>query len=127
MSSILVDGAFDTKDFKITGNAATAVFTATKRTVIVGLTITENAGSTPTLTVDRYDTANTTAYYMRNAGAVTAKQTITFDDQLPLVLHPGWSLRVTSSDVAGKFDGFVTYVLPDATAKSGGFYQAPGR
>lgn len=127
MSSILVDGAFDTKDFKITGNTATAVYTATKRTVITGLSITENAGSTPNLTVDRYDTANTTAYYMRNALAVTAKETVTFEDHMPMVLHPGWSLRVTSSDAAGKFDGFLTYIFPDATAKNGGFYQPPGR
>jgi hypothetical protein len=117
MSSMLLGGAFDTKDFKITDNAATAVFTATKRTVITGIALTENAGSTPNLTVDRYDTANTTAYYLRNALAVTAKQTVTFENHMPMVLHQGWSLRVTSSDAAGKFDGQITYVLPDATAK----------
>lgn len=127
MSSILVDGAFDTHDFKITGNTATAVFTATKRTMITGLTITENNGSTPNLTVERYDTANTTAYYMRRTSAVTAGQTVTFDEQMPMVLHTGWSLRVTSSDAAGRFDGFMTYTFPDATAKNGGVYQPPGR
>lgn len=116
MSNVLVGGAFDTIDFKITGNAATAVYTADKRTVITGLSITENAGSTPNLTVDRYDVANTAAYYMRNAQAVTAKQTVTFDSHFPMVLHPGWQLRITSSDAAGKFDGFLTFIMPDATA-----------
>jgi len=115
MSNFLLGGAMDTIDTKITGNTAVAVYTATKRTVITSLVITENFGSTPNLTVDRYDTANTTAYYLRNAQAVTAKQTVVFDE--PMVLKPGWSLRVTSSDAAGKFDVMVTYLMPDATAK----------
>lgn len=117
MSNVLVGGVFDTKDFKITGNTATAVFTATKRTVITGISITENAGSTPNLTVDRYDTANTTAYFLRRTSAVTAGQTVTFENHMPMVLHQGWSIRVTSSDAAGKFDGLINYIMPDATAK----------
>lgn len=115
MSNFLLGGAMDSLDFKITGNTAVAVFTATKRTVITSLVITENAGSTPNLTVDRYDVAHTTAYYLRNALAVTAKQTVTFNE--PMVLKAGWSLRVTSSDAAGKFDGILSYLFPDATAK----------
>jgi hypothetical protein len=120
VSNFLLGGALDTVDFKITGNTATAVFTATKRTVITSLVITENAGSTPNLTVDRYDTANTTAYFLRNALAVTAKQTVTFNE--PMVLKSGWSLRITSSDAAGKFDGMLTYIFPDATAKGNGAF-----
>lgn len=115
MSNFLLGGAMDSLDFKITGNTAVAVFTATKRTVITSLVITENFGSTPNLTVDRYDTVNTMAYYLRNAQAVTAKQTVIFNE--PTVLKAGWSLRVTSSDVAGKFDVILSYLFPDATAK----------
>lgn len=115
MSNFLLGGALHTIDFKITGNTATAVFTARSRTVITSLVITENNGSTPNLTVDRYDTANTTAYYLRNALAVTAKQTVIFDE--PMVLQTGWSIRVTSSDASGRFDGTMTYIFPDASAR----------
>lgn len=113
MSNFLLGGALDTIDFKITGNTPEAVFTANKKTVITSLILTENAGSTPNLTVDRYD--GSIAYHMRNAQAVTAKQTVTFNE--PMVLRTGWSIRITSSDAAGKFDGMLTYLFPDATAK----------
>lgn len=115
MSNFLLGGALDTIDKKITGSSATVIFTATKRTIITSIVITENFGSTPNLTVDRYDTPNTTIYYLRNAQAVTAKQTIVFSEEM--VLKPGWSIRVTSSDAAGKFDVMLTYLMPDATAK----------
>lgn len=115
MSNFLLGGAMDTIDAKITGNTAVAVFTARQRTVITSIVVTENFGSTPNLTVDRYDTVNTTAYYLRNALSVTANQTVTFDE--PMVLKAGWSIRVTSSDAAGKFDVMLTYLMPDATAR----------
>jgi hypothetical protein len=31
-------------------------------------------------------------------------------------------LRITSSDAAGKFDGMLTYIFPDATAKGNGAF-----
>lgn len=114
MSNFLLGGALDTVFAKITGNTAVDVLTATKRTVVTSIEVTENAGSTPNLTVAIYD--GTTTYYRRNAVAVTANQTVTFTE--PVMLRNGWSVRILSSDAAGKFDVLVTYILPDATAQS---------
>jgi hypothetical protein len=112
MSNFLLGGAMDTVDLKITGNTALTVFTAKKRTVITSIICTENNGGTPNLTIARWDGTNT--YFIRNALAVTAKQSVIFNE--PMVLKAGWELRVTSSDAAGHFDVMVTYLLPDATA-----------
>lgn len=69
------------------------------------LSVGENAGSTPNLTVEVYD--GTTSFYQVTGGftwvakAVTAKQGITFYD---LYVPVNSKLRITSSDAAGKFD-----------------------
>ncbi len=64
----------------------------------------EHAGTTPNLTVELYDVANTTSYYLSadgycwNAKALTAKQAIAWDD---LTVPLGWKLRATSSHASG--------------------------
>jgi hypothetical protein len=68
--------------------------------------VNENAGSTPSLTVELFD--GTTSYYLGTGGvewrakAMTAGQSVTFSDGY--IVPNGWKLRVTSSDAAGKMD-----------------------
>ena len=66
--------------------------------------VNENAGSTPSVTVDLYD--GTTAYLLGTGGAVyktkalTAGQSVTFSEGY--VVPKGWKLRVTSNNAAGQ-------------------------
>jgi hypothetical protein len=90
---------------KLTGNTATAIFTADSATFIRSIQVCENAGSTPNLTIDIFD--GTTAYLKRRALAVTAGTEILYTNEF--MLPQGWSIRLTSSDAAGKFDWSVTH------------------
>lgn len=104
------DGSADNLTKKITGNSVTDIVDATTGTIHVAwFRVSENNGSTPNLTVELYDVANTTSYYLGDttnftwvAKAVTAKQSVLFDQGY--VVQYGWKLRVTSSDAAGRFD-----------------------
>lgn len=103
--SFLGTGAIETL-VKITGNTATDIIAAIEKAVPVALLqVNENAGSTPNLTVAMTD--GTTTYYLGAAGkswvanAVSAKQSVEFS---PFVVPKGFTLKVTSSDAAGKFD-----------------------
>lgn len=97
---------------KVTGSSATTIVDASTAAVQVAwFQVNENAGATPNLTVDLYDVANTTSYFLSdslaapkvwNITAVTAKQGVLFSEGYVVPL--GWKLRVTSSDAAGKFD-----------------------
>lgn len=95
---------------KITGNTVVDLVDGTTGQVNVPwFRVSENNGSTPNLTVELYDVANTTSYYLGDATgatwvakAVTAKQSVAFTDGYVVPL--GWKLRITSSDAAGKFD-----------------------
>lgn len=68
--------------------------------------VNENAGGTPSLTVEVYD--GTTSYYLGSGGvtykakALTAGQSVDFDKGYLVPL--GYKLRVTSSDAAGKLE-----------------------
>lgn len=110
--SVLVNGQPQTEWTKLTGNTATAIFTAAKRTTIVAIAASENAGSTPTLAIWR--TNGATDYYLRSTLAVTARQRVLIDEVL--VLDQGDILKAQSSDAAGKFDVTVTYLAPSALA-----------
>lgn len=111
---------------KITGSTVTTIFTAKGSTTLRSLEVTENNGSTPNLTVEIYDVANTTSYYPTGisgttysawkAKAVSAGQAIVFftsEKQLP----NAWAVRITSSDAAGRFDWMLTYDNPTAAAR----------
>ena len=107
---------------KITGSSATTIFTAQGSTNIKSIVVCENAGSTPNLTIEVYDVANTTSYYPGatngtawKAKAVTAGQAVTVNEAFTLPAL--WAIRITSSDVAGKFDWFVTYEMSAAAAR----------
>lgn len=108
-----IDGPLLTQDTKISGNTVTDVFTASASTLIAGITVTENFGSTATLTLEKYD--GSTSYYLRKAVAMTAGTAFIWDQ--PFTLPHGWKLRVTSGDAAGKMDVAVTYAPPVAAAR----------
>lgn len=91
---------------KVTGNTATTIVSGTDNAWLVPwFQVNENAGGTHNVTVDLYD--GTTSYCLGanslvwKVHAVTAYLSIAFYD---IVVPSGWSLRVTSSDAAGKFD-----------------------
>ena len=111
MSFTLTGGSILTQATKLTTTSATALYTASKRTVILSIISVEVAGATPTLTLDLYD--GTTAYRLRTALAMTAKQTFIFNE--PFALQSGWSLRATAG-AADQIECFITYMSPDATA-----------
>lgn len=69
--------------------------------------VTEIAGGVATLTIDLYD--GTTAYFLRNALAMTAKGTYLFE--AGIWLNRGWFLRVTTS-LANQADVVGTRSLP---------------
>lgn len=112
MSFTITGGVLLTKAVKITGTSATNILSATQRTNVLSLVCTEIAGATPNLTVELYDTANTTSYYVRFEKAMTAKETYVFNEFL--VVPANWVLRVTSS-AADQIDVIVNYMGPDAT------------
>lgn len=96
---------------RLTGNSATDVFTAEGATYIRDITVCENTGAaTPTCSIARYDGTNT--YIIRGAVALTAGVPYTYD--VPFLLPPGWKIRITSGDAAGKVDWCVTYDPPAA-------------
>lgn len=111
MSYTLTGGVILTKATKLTTTGATDLYVASKRTVILSIVCTEIAAATPALTLALFD--GTTSYYLRNAFAMTAKQTFIFNE--PFALQSGWTLRATAG-AANQVDCLVTYMSPDATA-----------
>lgn len=110
--SISIGGALITEWATVANNSITTVFTATRRTPITSVIVTETNGGTPTLTLARYDGA--ARKYLRKAVAMVAGMAFVFDT--PFVLDPGNKLEVTSSDASGHMDVAVTYVNPVAPA-----------
>ena len=93
---------------KITANTVTTIVDGTdNKWIIPWMAVGENNGSTPNLTVELYNISTTTSYYLQADGytwvarAVTAKQSLAFDD---IVVPKGYQIRVTSSDPNGRFD-----------------------
>jgi len=115
--SFTVSGGLLSKPVKLTGNSVTEILVATKRTTILSVICAEIGAATPNLTVELYDTTNTTSYYLRFALAMTAKQVVVLNDEF--VLPQGWKLRVTSSNASGQVDVLVNYLNPDATSLGG--------
>lgn len=74
--------------------------------------INENAAGTPSLTLELYDVATTTVYYLGAAGvvykakALTAGQSVTFSEGI--VVPKGWKLRATSNNAAGQLEAVGT-------------------
>lgn len=103
-------GAADPFYQKITSSTVTDIteLDGTDESIRVAwMSVGENNGSTPNLTVEVYD--GTTSFYLVSsdgttwvAKAVTAKQGVRFNDGF--VIPKGSKVRVTSSDGSGRFD-----------------------
>lgn len=86
--------------FKLSTTSATVIAGSADHGELVDwFQCTEIAGGTPNLTIELYD--GTTSYYLQNAVAMTAKQSILKTHGI--ALHKGWYLRVTAS-VANQVD-----------------------
>lgn len=92
---------------RLTGSSVTTIVDGTDNAWYVPwVQANENAGATPSLTLDLYD--GTTAFYQGSGGSVwrakamTAGQSVTFNEGI--FVPKGWKLRATSGDAAGKID-----------------------
>lgn len=87
----------------------------------------EIAGGTPNLTVELYDVANTTSYYLGSGGftwkakAMTALQSLLFDDGISI--PNGWQLRFTAG-TANQIDIVGVYV---GKQRDSATWQGPSR
>lgn len=92
----LVGGAADKIRQKLsTTNPTVVAGEALLQTAVVWFTCTEIAGATPNLSIEVYDAATGLSYYLRNAKAMTARETVLFE--AGIVLNPNEFLRITSS------------------------------
>lgn len=92
----LVGGAGDPFAAKLTDTNPLVIaesLTGNSRVSVPWLACTEIAGSTPTLSIDILK-PDSTVVYLRNAKAMTAKETVVFNEGI--LLLPGWKLRVTA-------------------------------
>jgi hypothetical protein len=87
-------GAYGRRDAKLTTTNATTIVDGANAAVLVSLTCTEITGGVATLTIAIVNTAGTTVY-LRNALAMTAKQTLILDTGWPLDV--GDLVKVTAS------------------------------
>jgi hypothetical protein len=93
----LVGGAGDPIAIKLTSTDTITIAEAVSgnsRVAVPWFAATEIAGATPTLTVDILK-PDATVVYLRNALAMSARQTFIFNEGV--LLLPGWKLRVTPS------------------------------
>lgn len=109
MSALDNGGGAITEDGTLTGSTAEIIFTALGATWIRSITACDNASGGPTVTIDKYD--GSTTHHVKRAAAVP----LVFNE--PFLLPLSWSIRMTSSDAAGKIDWSITYDGPSA-AKS---------
>lgn len=112
MSALDNSGGALTEFGRLTGSSVTTIFTATGSTWIKSIVCAERSGATPTLTLEIYDVANTTSYYLRFAVTMTAGTAFIFNE--PFLLPALWAIRLTSNNGSGLIDWMVTYNGPAA-------------
>ena len=115
MSFNITGGGILSKATKLTATTPTDILDAPGRTTVLSIICTEIAAATPALTLALFD--GTTTYYLRNALAMTARQTFIFNE--PLVLNAGWKLRATAG-AANQIDVLVNYLNADKTSQGAG-------
>lgn len=113
MTFFVTGGGYLTEYVKLTGNTATTVLDVPQSVTVASVICTETGGATPNLTIDVHD--GTSSYHLRNAAAMTAKQTVTYAE--PFTIPNGWVLRVTSSNASGQVDVFVNYASLSASSR----------
>lgn len=111
MSYTVNGGAVLTEVVKLSTTSATDLLTAKGKTLVIAIYAAETAGSTPALTIEKYD--GTTSFYLRNAKAMTAKELVQMD--LLVSLKNGEKLRATAG-AANQIDIWVSYLAADKTA-----------
>jgi hypothetical protein len=114
--SFFVSGQPLGKRGQINDSTDTTIYTAEKRTTLIGMAFTENEGGTPTLRVWLED-EDGTEVDIRSTLAVTARQRVVIDEVLVLAI--GDTVHVQSSDETGAFDWTLTYIAPDAAVGGG--------
>ena len=87
--------------------------TQNRAMVIASIEVTEVGGGTGNLTIAIYDPVTPATYFKRNIQAMTANQTVIYNE--PFWLPNGWKLRVTLS--AGSASVLVNYFNPNATGQ----------
>lgn len=114
MSQTLSSAASLTEYAKLTGNTATAIYTADRgATRINSITACENSGATPSLTLEAYDVSGTTSYYLRRVVALSVGTQVVYST--PFTLPHNWAIRATSNNASGLIDVFVDYEDPSAS------------
>lgn len=115
MTYTIQGGNVQTRMTKLTNTSVTTLIDGNPSgAIIIGIYATEIAGLTPSLTLDIWD--GTTATYLRNAKALTAKEENQRD--IIVVLKPGQSLRATAT-AANQIDVVTTYIPGDRMGKGG--------
>lgn len=106
MSALDNSGGAITVDGTLADGAATTIFTAVGATWIRSITASDNAGGSPTVTIDKY--SGSAAFVIKRAIAVP----VIFNE--PFLLPLGWLIRLTSSSASGLIDWSITYDGPSA-------------
>lgn len=113
MAYFITGSGLITEYGKLTGSTPTQIILRDSAVTVASIICTETAGGTPNLSIEVYSPADAASYFLRNAVAMTAKQTVTYAE--PFVVQNGDYLRLTSSAALGSVDYFVNYFNPDAT------------
>lgn len=113
MSFTITGGSIRTNAVKLTSTANTELLYADKRTVILSVLATNLGTGTPALTIELFDQATPTSYYLSYQVPMTSRGMVMLDS--PFVLQGGWTLKATAG-TAGQIDVLVNYLAPDATA-----------
>ena len=106
-------GTLSTTPTLITTTTVTDVYHAKKSTTILSVVAANYDAGSVNYTLELYDTANTTSYYLYKTSSISAHSREIYSE--PFVLKSGWKLRVTAA-TANKLTMLVTYCQPDATA-----------
>ena len=111
MSYTVNGGTILTEAVKLTTNTVTDILTAKGKTLVVAIYAAEINGSTPTITLEKYD--GTTSFYLTNAKPMTARQLLELN--VLVNLKNGEKIRATAS-AANQIDIWVSYLAADKTA-----------
>lgn len=101
----------DTKVVKLATTAVQTVIPAQSANIsITEITVTEISGNATTFSIELYDTANTTSYYLANTKAISSRQVLQYEINpvTGLVLRKGWQLRATAG-TANRIDVTATH------------------
>lgn len=124
MSAFNVEGGLAAEAWgSLTGNTATAIYTAVGNVTIASIIVCPTSG-TPNLTIEIYNDSGAKVGTLRKAVATTAGTAVVWNEPFPL--PPQYSIRLTSSAAGGDMDYLVVKGVPTATGRLRGVGTAPG-